>query len=95
MPLLPGAPFRGVYHSVLCRPLACAPGTTICDRPEAAAAERRTSAEAVADRADEDPHAEPAVHYLIDPFRDYTLHFAEAKITLNVADLLTAAGQPC
>lgn len=49
----------------------------------------------MADRADEDPHAEPAVHYLIDPFGDYTLHFAEAKITLNVADLLTAAGQPC
>ena len=40
----------------------------------------------------DDSHTEPTVHYLVDPFRDYTLHFAESKITLNVADLLTAAG---
>ncbi|MCY3924838.1 MAG: helicase-related protein [bacterium] len=42
----------------------------------------------------DDPTAEPAVHYLVDPFGDYTLHFAESKITLKVADLLTAAGPP-
>ncbi len=43
----------------------------------------------------DDPDTEPAVRYLVDPFRDYTLHFAESKITLNVADLLSAAGPPC
>ncbi|MCY3953242.1 MAG: helicase-related protein [bacterium] len=43
----------------------------------------------------DDPTAEPAVHYLVDPFGDYTLHFAESKITLKVADLLAAAGPPC
>ncbi|MCY3562215.1 MAG: helicase-related protein [bacterium] len=40
----------------------------------------------------DDPHTEPTVHYLVDPFGDYTLHFAESRITLNVADLLAAAG---
>ena len=43
----------------------------------------------------DDPDAEPAVHYLVDPFRDYALHFAESKLTLNVANLLEAAGAPC
>ena len=43
----------------------------------------------------DDPDAEPTVHYLIDPFRDYALHFAESKLTLNVANLLEAAGAPC
>ncbi|MXZ29232.1 MAG: DUF3883 domain-containing protein [Acidimicrobiia bacterium] len=42
----------------------------------------------------EDPHAEPAVRYLTDPFADYHLHFAQTKLTLNIADLLTAAGPP-
>ena len=42
----------------------------------------------------DDPGAKPAVHYLIDPFRDYTLHFAESKLTLDVAELLTGAGPP-
>ncbi len=43
----------------------------------------------------DDSDTEPAVHYLVDPFRDYTLHFAESKLSLSVADLLTAAGAPC
>ena len=42
----------------------------------------------------DDPHAEPTVRYLVDPFRNYTLHFAESKLTLNVANLLTAADEP-
>ena len=43
----------------------------------------------------DDPHGEPTVRYLVDPFADYTLHFAQTKLTLNVTDLLTAAGEPC
>ena len=43
----------------------------------------------------DDPVAEPTVHYLIDPFRDVKLHFAQTKLTLNVANLLEAAGAPC
>ena len=43
----------------------------------------------------DDPDAEPAVHYLVDPFAGYALHFAESKITLNVAELLETAGGPC
>ena len=42
----------------------------------------------------DDPHGEPTVRYLVDPFRDYALHFAESKLSLNVANLLTAAGPP-
>ena len=43
----------------------------------------------------DDPHTEPTVRYLVDPFHDYTLHFAESKISLKVADLLSAAISPC
>ena len=43
----------------------------------------------------DDPQSDPTVHYLVDPFADYTLHFAQTKLTLNVADLLTTAGDPC
>ena len=43
----------------------------------------------------DDPNGDPEVRYLVDPFRDYTLHFAESKLSLDVADLLTAAGAPC
>ena len=42
----------------------------------------------------DDPDSDPEVHYLLDPFRDYTLHFAQTKLTLNVANLLAAAGPP-
>ncbi len=42
----------------------------------------------------DDPHAEPDVRYLVEPFRDVTLHFAQTKLTLNVANLLTAARDP-
>ncbi len=38
--------------------------------------------------------AEPAVKYLIEPFRDVTLHFAQTKVPMNVANLLEAAGDP-
>jgi len=43
----------------------------------------------------EDPNAEPTVMYLVEPFRDVTLHFAQTKVPMNVADLLQAAGDPC
>ena len=43
----------------------------------------------------DDPATEPTVNYLVHPFRDYALHFAESKLTLDVADLLTAATVPC
>ena len=42
-----------------------------------------------------EPDADPAVHYLLDPFRDVTLHFAQTKVPLNVANLLEVAGDPC
>ena len=43
----------------------------------------------------DDPDREPTVHYLVDPFRDYTLHFAQTKLTLNVVHLLAPARKPC
>ena len=43
----------------------------------------------------DDPGTEPTVRYLLDPFGNYTLHFAQTKVTLNVANLLEAAGEPC
>ena len=43
----------------------------------------------------DDPHEEPTVQYLVNPFRDYKLHFAESKLSLSVANLLTAADAPC
>jgi SNF2 family DNA or RNA helicase len=42
----------------------------------------------------EDPNERPTVKYLVEPFRDVTLHFAQTKVPLNVADLLQAAGDP-
>jgi SNF2 family DNA or RNA helicase len=42
-----------------------------------------------------DPAAEPQVRYLVEPFRDVTLHFAQTKVPLNVANLLDASGEPC
>ena len=42
----------------------------------------------------DDPEPQPTVSYLVDPFRDYTLHFAQTKLTLNVAKLLAAASAP-
>jgi hypothetical protein len=42
-----------------------------------------------------EPDAEPTVRYLIEPFRDVTLHFAQTKVPLNIAHLLDAAGDPC
>ena len=43
----------------------------------------------------DDPAAEPTVRYLVNPFAGYNLHFAEAKLTLNVNELLETAGPPC
>lgn len=37
----------------------------------------------------------PQVRYLVEPFRDVALHFAQTKVVLNVAGLLAAAGAPC
>ena len=42
-----------------------------------------------------DPDAEPAVRYLLEPFRDTVMHFAQTKVPLNVANLLAAAREPC
>ncbi len=42
-----------------------------------------------------EPAAEPVVHYLVAPFQDTTLHFAQTKVVLNVAGLLQNAGEPC
>jgi SNF2 family DNA or RNA helicase len=42
-----------------------------------------------------EPDGEPTVKYLVEPFRDVTLHFAQTKVPLNVANLLKAAGAPC
>ncbi len=41
-----------------------------------------------------DPIGGPTVKYLVEPFRDVTLHFAQTKVPLNVANLLEAAGEP-
>ena len=42
-----------------------------------------------------EPDVEPTVRYLVEPFRDVTLHFAQTKVPLNVANLLNVAGDPC
>ena len=42
----------------------------------------------------DDPDAEPDVHYLVEPFRNVTLHPAQTSVPLNVADLLSFAGPP-
>jgi superfamily II DNA or RNA helicase len=41
-----------------------------------------------------DPGEDPLVRYLVDPFRDTHLHFAQTHVPLNVADLLQQAGKP-
>jgi len=43
----------------------------------------------------DDPDEPPVVYYLIDPFRDVALHFAQTGLSLNVADLLEATQPPC
>ncbi len=43
----------------------------------------------------DDPAEPPTVRYLLDPFSDYTPHFAQIGLTLNVANLLEAAQDPC
>ena len=43
----------------------------------------------------DDPNEEAEVHYLVEPFRDYELHFAESKMTLKVTELLSIAVAPC
>ena len=43
----------------------------------------------------EDPNAEPTVKYVVEPFRDVTLHFAQTKVPMNVVHLLNSAGDPC
>ncbi|MCY4163391.1 MAG: helicase-related protein, partial [bacterium] len=43
----------------------------------------------------DDPAEPPAVRYLIDPFRDVTLHFAQPDLPLTVTDLLDTAQPPC
>ena len=42
----------------------------------------------------EDPAANPEVHYLVDPFKNVTLHPAQTSIPLNVKALLTEATPP-
>ena len=42
-----------------------------------------------------EPDIDPTVRYLVEPFRDVTLHFAQSKVPLNVANLLNVAGDPC
>ena len=41
-----------------------------------------------------DPAANPIVRYLVEPFADYTLHFAQTSLPMNVAELLSRAGTP-
>ena len=42
----------------------------------------------------EDPDAEPEVHYLVEPFKNVTLHPAQTSVPLNVTALLTDATPP-
>ena len=43
----------------------------------------------------DNPAEPPTVHYLLNPFHDYTPHFAQTGLPLNVADLLATAQDPC
>jgi SNF2 family DNA or RNA helicase len=43
----------------------------------------------------DDPAAEPKLRYLVEPFRDVTLHFAQPDLPLTVAALLERSGDPC
>ena len=42
----------------------------------------------------EDLAAEPTVHYLIEPFAETTMHFAQTAVPMTVAKLLDVAGTP-
>ena len=42
----------------------------------------------------DDPDAEPDVHYLVEPFKNVSLHPAQTSVPLNVADLLAHSGPP-
>ena len=42
-----------------------------------------------------DPDENPTVRYLVEPFRDIVMHFAQTKVPLNVANLLAVAKDPC
>ena len=41
-----------------------------------------------------EPDAEPVVRYLVNPFGDYDLHFAQTHLPMRVADLIETAGDP-
>ena len=41
-----------------------------------------------------DPNGEPVVRYLVEPFAEVNLHFAQTCVPLNVAALLASAGDP-
>jgi hypothetical protein len=41
------------------------------------------------------PNEDPTVKYLVEPFRDVTLHFHQTKVPLSVAGLLSEAKPPC
>ena len=42
----------------------------------------------------EDPDAEPDVHYLVEPFKNVSLHPAQTSVPLNVAELLAYVSPP-
>ena len=42
----------------------------------------------------EDPDGEPEVHYLVEPFKNVSLHPAQTSVPLHVSELLTFAGPP-
>ena len=42
----------------------------------------------------EDPDAEPDLHYLLEPFKNVSLHPAQTSVPLNVSELLTYASMP-
>ena len=42
-----------------------------------------------------EPDEKPVVKYVLNPFKDMTMHFAQTKVTLNVTDLLIDAVEPC
>ena len=42
----------------------------------------------------EDPDAEPVVHYLLEPFKNVTLHPAQTSVPLDVAELLAHSHPP-
>lgn len=41
-----------------------------------------------------DPDEDPPVRYILEPFQDVTLHFAQTCVPLDVAALLESAGEP-